>query len=145
MRWRRRARRRPRSRITSARPRRRPAAAGARHPDESRAAHSRLGRVGSRAGLPLARGRKFRPDRNSVLKAAQVRLRRPLTETHELAERKQQELATLRQAWGLGEVVEGQAFDRELQARRPARRPPACAHGAAQRGAWLHSWHRAAR
>jgi len=80
-----------------------------------------------------------------VLKAAQPRLRRPLTETHELAERKQQELATLRQAWGLGEVVEGQAFDRELQARRPARRPPACAHGAAQRGAWLHSWHRAAR
>ena len=43
-------------------------------------------------------------------------LRRPLTETHELAERKQQELATLRQAWGLGEeVVEGQAFDLELQ------------------------------
>lgn len=41
-----------------------------------------------------------------------------MTETHELAERKLQELATLRAAWGLGdEVVEGQAFDRELQAR----------------------------
>ncbi|KAK9821762.1 hypothetical protein WJX81_005452 [Elliptochloris bilobata] len=44
---------------------------------------------------------------------------KPLTETHELAERKQQELATLRAAWGLGEeVVEGQAFNRELQEQR---------------------------
>ncbi len=43
-------------------------------------------------------------------------LRRPATETHELAERKLKELERLREAWGIQEdAVEGAAFDQDLQ------------------------------
>ena len=43
-------------------------------------------------------------------------------ETHWLAERKQQELAKVREAWGLTETVEGEAFNREVQeAKKQAR------------------------
>ena len=43
-------------------------------------------------------------------------MRRPATETHEIAERKQKELERLRAAWGIQEdTVEGAAFDQDLQ------------------------------
>ena len=43
-------------------------------------------------------------------------MRRPATETHELAERKLKELERLREAWGIQEdAVEGAAFDQDLQ------------------------------
>jgi hypothetical protein len=41
---------------------------------------------------------------------------RPITETHELAERKLKEMEKVRKAWGIGDdAVEGDAFNRELQ------------------------------
>ncbi len=39
-------------------------------------------------------------------------------ETHRLAERKQQQMAKLENAFGLSDVVEGEAFNRELQEER---------------------------
>lgn len=39
-------------------------------------------------------------------------------ETHRLAERKQQQMAKLENAFGLSGVVEGEAFNRELQEER---------------------------
>ena len=39
-------------------------------------------------------------------------------ETHRLAERKQQQMAKLENAFGLSNVVEGEAFNRELQEER---------------------------
>lgn len=43
-------------------------------------------------------------------------------ETHWLAEQKEQELARLRDAWGLKDTVEGEAFNRDIQeAKKQAR------------------------
>ena len=43
-------------------------------------------------------------------------------ETHWLAERKQEELARVRDAWGLGDIKEGEAFNPEVQeAKKQAR------------------------
>ena len=51
-----------------------------------------------------------------------VLCRRTEKETHWLAEQKQQELARVRDAWGLGDIVEGEAFNRDIQeAKKQAR------------------------
>ena len=44
--------------------------------------------------------------------------RRDKHETHRLAERKQQQMAQLQNAFGLSDVMEGEAFNRELQEER---------------------------
>ena len=51
---------------------------------------------------------------------------RPLTETHQLAERKQEEMEELRKAWGIEAGSEGQAFNRELQEQKKQARALLC-------------------
>ncbi len=40
-----------------------------------------------------------------------------LSETHEVAQRKVEQMDKLRAAFGISEIKEGEAFDRELQVR----------------------------
>ncbi len=54
---------------------------------------------------------------------------KPTGETHEVAQRKLDQMAKLKSAFGLSEVKEGDAFNRDLQVRCRHMRP-ACGHDA---------------
>ena len=55
-------------------------------------------------------------------------------ETHWLAEQKQQELARVREAWGIQDTVEGEAFNRDIQEAKKAGPHPAAREGQAGQG-----------
>lgn len=71
----------------------------------------------ARTDVLLIRSVHLRPCADS-----DVRSTRSSHETHEVAARKEREMSTLKSAFGLKDVKEGDAFDRELQEQKKQER-----------------------